>query len=164
MQQKKKLKICVSACLLGFKYRYNGKSATLASLLELLKDKADFIPVCPEVESGFPIPRPPMELRVSPRGTRLVVIETGEDVTAQVLSWTAGKLEQLGIRKPDGFLFKAKSPCCGLGSTKVFTKEGKSVTESGYGLFAALFRKRFAAVPAGEDTDLEEFLKKLNIT
>lgn len=159
----KKLKICVSACLLGFKYRYDGTSDFYAELAERLKDKVDFIPVCPEVECGLPIPREKMHLRTSSRGTRLVKVETGEDMTDQLNRWAEVKLEQLSEREPDGFLLHSRSPCCGLGSTKLYNPAGRLLPGKSFGLFAAAVRRRFPSVPVGDETDPEALLEKLGL-
>ena len=106
----KKPKIAISACLIGLKYRYGGTSKMDASIIQALKDKVDFIPVCPEVECGLEIPRPPMHLEASPRGTRLKITETGEDVTETMTEWGLGKLDKLERLKIDAYIFKSKSP------------------------------------------------------
>ena len=62
-----KPKVAVSACLIGLKYRYDGTSKMNMDFINALKDKVDFIPVCPEVECGLSIPRPPMRLEASRR-------------------------------------------------------------------------------------------------
>jgi uncharacterized protein YbbK (DUF523 family) len=53
------MKIC-SACLLGIKCRYDGKSKRNKKVLELAK-KEILIPVCPEQLGGLPTPREPAE-------------------------------------------------------------------------------------------------------
>ena len=52
----------VSSCLLGENVRYNGE-IKLNSIVKFELGKAvSFIPVCPETESGMPVPREPMDL------------------------------------------------------------------------------------------------------
>ena len=72
----KKLKIGVSACLLGMKYRYDGTDKLDARIVERLLNKVEFVPVCPEVECGLEIPRPAMRLERGQGGTHLKVIAT----------------------------------------------------------------------------------------
>ena len=92
---RKKLKIGVSACLLGIKCRYDGKAKGDPRIYELLKDKVDLIPICPEFNCGLGIPRPPMRLEASPKGTRMKVIETGEDKTEVMRDWINVELKLL---------------------------------------------------------------------
>ena len=55
IMSRKKLKIGVSACLLGIKCRYDGKAKGDPRIYELLKDKVDLIPICPEFNCGLGI-------------------------------------------------------------------------------------------------------------
>ena len=155
----KKLKLCISACLIGFKYRYDGKNAIVPDIIEKFSPIADFIPVCPEVECGLAIPRDPMHLTLTPRGTRMIVTRTGEDVTGRFLQWASGKLEQLALREPDGFIFRSKSPSCGLCSTKLYDAGHRVVSESGTGLFAGLFRRKFPELPLTQENDFGSLLE-----
>lgn len=158
-----KLKFGVSACLLGFKYRYDGTADKWQELIDKLKDVADFVPVCPEVESGLPVPRPKMHIRPSSKGTRLVVVDTGEDLTDMMMQWAEVKLEQLELRQLDGFIFHSKSPCCGYCTTKLRTPQGRILTDKASGLFAAAFHRKFPKIPIGDERDLDAFLKKITV-
>ncbi len=159
----KKLKIGVSACLIGLKYRYDGSSRMDAELIRLLGDKVDFIPVCPEWECGLSIPRPPMRLVLSPKGTRLRECESGADHTDELLAWAEEKLEQLDRRDIAAFLFKSKSPSCGCGSAKLFAPSGRCIRENGSGIFAKVLTTRFPNMIVGEEIALKEFAGKLGL-
>ena len=103
------INILISACLLGEKCRYDGND-NLISALDLLREKCAFIPVCPEVLGGLPIPRNPSEI-VFDR----VVMNDGTDVTEEYLK---GAEIALGTAIENGCeiaLMKAKSPSCGNG-------------------------------------------------
>ena len=67
--------ILVSACLLGVYCRYNGERKQMEGI-ERLMERAELIPVCPELLGGLPTPRPPAE-RVGDR----VMNREGADVT-----------------------------------------------------------------------------------
>ena len=54
-------KILISACLVGDKVRYDGKSQYSPLVKELL-EKYELVPFCPEVEGGLPTPRVPSEI------------------------------------------------------------------------------------------------------
>ncbi len=159
-----KIKVGISACLMGFRYRYDGMTKMDHKVIAALDGKVELIPVCPEVECGMDIPRPKMHLEVSPKGTRIKVIESGEDKTSQMLEWSEHKLEQLAARDIRAFLFKSKSPSCGLASTKVFSNGGKrQISDCGTGIFAKILTTRFPRMIVGEEIDLEEFLHKLGL-
>ena len=62
-------------------------------------------------------------------------------------AWAAGKLDLL--LPVDGFILKARSPSCGVGSTPA---EGASGLVDGF--WAAAVRERLPAVPIAQETDL----------
>ena len=55
-------KILISACLVGDKVKYDGKSNYTPYIKDLL-EKYELVPFCPEVEGGLPIPRTPCEIK-----------------------------------------------------------------------------------------------------
>lgn len=104
-----KKNIIISACLLGERCRYDGESKPCNSL-EKLKDKYNFIAVCPEVMGGLKTPRNPSEIC----GDK-VMDEYGNDNTAAYLK---GAQKTLDIAKQNNCkmaILKAKSPSCGKG-------------------------------------------------
>jgi len=159
----KKLKIGVSACLLGMKYRYDGTDKLDRRIVELLLNKVDFVPVCPEVECGLDIPRPAMRLERTPGGTRLKVIGTEEDVTRKMEEWAGVKIEQLLRRGVGAFLFKARSPSCGGGNASVFDSQGRCIVKTADGLFVRMLRLKCPKMVIGTEDRLEEFVAKLSL-
>ncbi|MGD8338778.1 MAG: DUF523 domain-containing protein, partial [Desulfobacterales bacterium] len=67
-----RIKIGVSACLLGENVRWNGGHARDRFITDILSQYVDFVPVCPEVEAGFPVPRETFRLVGDPENPRLV--------------------------------------------------------------------------------------------
>ena len=53
------MRILVSACLLGYNCKYNGKNNLNKKIVEFLKDH-EVIPVCPEMLGGLCCPRIPL--------------------------------------------------------------------------------------------------------
>ena len=103
------MNVLVSACLMGFRCRYDGGAQRL-ECLDDLRERHVLIPVCPEVMGGLPTPRPPAERR----GDR-VVTEDGADLTAQYRKGAETALllaEAAGCRAA---ILKANSPSCGCG-------------------------------------------------
>ena len=105
-----KEKLLISACLFGENVRYDGKN-NLIEELDILKEKYELIPFCPEVSSGMVIPRVPNEIQSF--NPLLVKNEFGVDTTDY---FTDGAIQTLhlcqkyDIRKA---LLKSKSPSCG---------------------------------------------------
>jgi uncharacterized protein YbbK (DUF523 family) len=57
-----KIRLGISACLLGEKLRYDGGHQRDRYLMDTLGRFVEFVPVYPEVEAGFGIPRETMHL------------------------------------------------------------------------------------------------------
>ena len=56
--------VLISACLLGVDCKYNGSNNKLDDeIINLLKEKYNLIPVCPEIMGGMPTPRNPIEIK-----------------------------------------------------------------------------------------------------
>lgn len=149
------IKIGVSACLIGKRVRYDGGHKYNASLIRELGESFMLVPCCPEVEYGLSVPREPMRLEAryfSPTIPTIVTVTTRVEHTDGMKRWSGERLsllEKEGIR---GFIFKARSPSCGLKGVDVYT--GEDVFMKGQGIFAAAFTKRFPDLPAIEEEDL----------
>lgn len=109
-----------------------------APWLRELVSKADIVHVCPEVEIGLGVPRKPINLVKDDLGVRVIQVETGIDLSEEMVSFCQGYLRFVG--HVDVFILKSKSPSCGLNTTKI--REGDSFS-LGSGVFAALAEKLF---------------------
>jgi uncharacterized protein YbbK (DUF523 family) len=148
-------KIGISACLLGRNVRYDGGHRYDDELIEALNPCCEWVPVCPEVEYGLPVPREAMRLTGDPAAPRLVVIATGIDHTEGMLAWAAGRLVTLRKDGLCGFIFKSRSPSSGMAGVKVYDREGNVVGTSA-GLFAATLMRAFPDLPVEEDELLRD--------
>lgn len=104
-----RMKILVSACLLGVPCRYDGASKPNAAVIALAKQH-QLIPVCPEVEGGLSTPRSPAELQ----GERVQTKE-GKDVTAAYQKGAKKALLVAMQNRCTHAILKEKSPSCGKG-------------------------------------------------
>ncbi|OGV38406.1 MAG: hypothetical protein A2020_15220 [Lentisphaerae bacterium GWF2_45_14] len=146
----KKIKLGISACLLGEKVRYDGQHQLDRFLAGTLSEYVDWMPVCPEVECGLPVPREAMHLAGNPESPRLVTVRSGIDHTGKMLKWAEDKLRELEEEKLCGFVFKSKSPSSGMTKVKVYSDSGMP-TKNGIGLFAAAFMKKFPLLPVEDE-------------
>ena len=71
--------IGISSCLLGEPVRYDGGHKLDRYLRDTLGNYVHYVPVCPEVECGLPVPREAMHLEGTPESPRLVTSRTGKD-------------------------------------------------------------------------------------
>ena len=65
-------KIGISSCLLGNKVRWNAGHKINRYLADTLGRFVEYVPVCPEVEAGFGVPRESMRLVGDPESPRLI--------------------------------------------------------------------------------------------
>ena len=76
----KKIKLGISACLLGEKVRYDCGHKLDLFLKDALEKYVEYVPICPEIECGFGVPRKSMRLEGHPDSPRLIITETRQDV------------------------------------------------------------------------------------
>lgn len=149
------IRIGVSACLLGQSVRYDGGHKRDAYIVDTLGRCVTFVPVCPEVEAGFGVPREPMRLTGDPESPCMVAIKTRRDLTGRMREFAERRVAELADENLAGYLFKAKSPSCGFARTKVYTDKGVPVPR-GVGLFARAFMDRFPLIPAEDEGRLHD--------
>lgn len=147
-----KYRLGISQCLLGDRVRYDGASIADSVVLEKLAALFELVAICPEVEAGFGVPRPAVQLS----GDLLEPRVTGRDdptldVTARLSEYTQARLA--GLAELDGYVFKSRSPSCGLNSTPVFVA-GVCITEASRGVFARAVCQRYPDLPVIEDSAL----------
>lgn len=148
-----KPRVGLSQCLLGERVRYDGASQAHAVVLGELAQRFELVAICPEVEAGLGVPRPPVQLSGDITQPRLTGRDQPElDITERMASYTANKLPSLtGL---DGYVFKSRSPSCGLNSSQVFIA-GRCVTETSRGVFARAVCQQYPELPVIEDSELD---------
>jgi uncharacterized protein YbgA (DUF1722 family)/uncharacterized protein YbbK (DUF523 family) len=158
-----KIKLGISSCLLGQKVRYNGGHTLDHFLTDILGQYVDYVPVCPEVEIGLPIPREALRLVKYPGDNtpRLVTQKTGVDYTGQMLNWAKSRLDQLEKENLCGYIFKSKSPSSGMERINVYNEKGVA-QRNGVGMFARAFLERFALMPVEDEGRLHDIVLREN--
>jgi len=144
----------VSACLLGEKVRYDGGHRLDCNVTDTLGRLILFVPVCPEVECGMSIPREPMRLEGDPAKPRLMTVDSRVDKTEEMASYCRARVGELANMELCGFVFKARSPSCGLIGVTVHKNGVPAGT--GRGLFAAALVERFPFLPVEEEEGLSD--------
>jgi len=148
-------RIGVSSCLLGEKVRFDGGHKRDHFLTDTFGQFVDWVPVCPEVECGLPVPRESMHLAGDPEAPRLVTTKTNEDMTARMKQWARGRLKELDNEELSGFVFKSKSPSSGMERVKVYGSSGMP-RKVGVGIFARAFMDAFPLTPVEEEGRLHD--------
>ncbi len=156
-----KIRLGVSSCLLGNEVRFDGGHKHDRYITSILGPYFEFVPVCPEVECGLPIPREAMRLVGDPENPRLVTNKTGIDHTEKMRAWAQKKVRQLEHEDLCGFIFKSKSPSSGMERVKVY--DDNSIPRNvGVGLFAKAFMDRFPLLPVEEEGRLHDLVLREN--
>ncbi len=156
-----KPRLGISTCLLGERVRYDGGHKRDRFLTDTFGKFVEWVPVCPEVECGLPIPRESMHLEGDPDAPRLVTSRTGIDLTKQMRDWAAKRVRELETENLSGFIFKANSPSSGMERVKVFDEKGMP-HKVGSGLFARAFMDHFPLLPVEEEGRLHDPLLREN--
>ena len=150
-----KIRIGVSACLLGQQVRFDGGHKHDRYLTDTLGGYLDFVPVCPEVEAGFPIPRETFRLVGDPENPHLVTSRNNVDHTDRMVGWAEKRVRELEQENLCGFIFKSDSPSSGLMRVKVYNPKGMA-EKKGVGLFARAFTHHFPLLPVEEEGRLND--------
>ncbi len=149
-RENEKIRLGVSACLLGEKVRHDGSHKKDAFLTDTLGPFVEWVPVCPEVEIGLGIPRDTIRLAGDAEAPRLVVQKTGEDLTTRMRRYAEAKTRQLEALGLHGYVLKRASPSCGLFRVRVYRERGRP-GGGGRGLYADALVRRFPALPVEEE-------------
>jgi uncharacterized protein YbgA (DUF1722 family)/uncharacterized protein YbbK (DUF523 family) len=145
-----KIKLGISSCLLGNAVRWNAGHKLDKYLANTLGQFVDFVPVCPEVEAGFGVPRESMRLVGDPENPRLITFKTKTDHTDQMQRWAKKRVKELEREDLCGFIFKSDSPSSGMIRVKVYSEKGMPV-KKGVGMFARAYMDHFPGLPVEDD-------------
>lgn len=149
-----RLTLGISACLLGEPVRYNGGHKRDRYILEKLSPHFDFRPICPEMAIGLGTPRPP--LRLVQEGAALRVLGA-RDPTLDVTSALSAMGQRIASTAHDlsGYIFKARSPSCGVARVKIYDPDGKP-SRMGRGVYAGAVLEALPLLPAEEEGRLKD--------
>lgn len=157
--------IVSSKCIEFEPCRYNGLIIS-SPVVDNLRNYADFIPVCPEVEIGLGVPRDPVRIVGVKDKNHLYQPKTGKCFTSEMENFSEQFLNQL--KDLDGFILKNRSPSCGINNVKRyhgFNNPG-SVRDA-VGFFAEKVKSHFFNLPTEDEGRLrnisirEDFLTKI---
>lgn len=151
----------ISSCLLGNKVRFDGGHKMERFLTDTLGRYVRYVPVCPEVEYGLPIPREALRLVGDFEAPRLITSRTNIDHTAGMLQWARERVKGLEKENLCGFIFKSRSPSSGMERVKVYDDNGVPVNR-GVGIFARVFMDHFPLIPVEEEGRLHDPLLREN--
>jgi len=151
--------LAISSCILGQRVRYDGEIKTYADICQHLQQYFELIPVCPEVEIGLGVPRPAVQLSGDISHPRMTGRDDPQlDLTDPMRDYC--KHKPLQLNHICGYIFKSKSPSCGLKNIPVFNS-GKILATDHRGLFAQTIVERWPNLPVSEEIDLHTYEQRV---
>jgi len=150
-----KIRLGISTCLLGENVRYDGGHKLDRFLTDTLGQYVEYVPVCPEVECGLPVPRESMHLEGDPESPRLVTSRTKQDMTERMVRWAKKRVVELEKESLCGYIFKSDSPSSGMERVRVYNEKGMPI-KKGVGMFARIFMEHFPLLPVEDEGRLHD--------
>ncbi len=150
---KGRVPVAISGCLLGEKSRHDLGDKSIPEITDALADRFAWVSFCPEMEIGLGAPREKLNLTVTGGPVRLVGEESGIDYTQIMERYALGRIKELA--HVCGYIFKSKSPSCGLTDNK--------------GIFSRIVSIHFPEIPVVDEGGLssaegrESFMEKVLI-
>jgi uncharacterized protein YbgA (DUF1722 family)/uncharacterized protein YbbK (DUF523 family) len=150
-----RIRLGISTCLLGENVRFDGGHKLDHFLTDTLGQYVEHVPVCPEVECGFGIPRESFRLVGEPETPRLVTTRTKVDHTDRMVQWARMRVQELEKEDLCGYIFKSGSPSSGMERVKVYDRNGVPA-KVGVGIFARVFMEHFPLLPVEDEGRLND--------
>ncbi|KAB7619532.1 YbgA family protein [Alkalilimnicola sp. S0819] len=148
------IRLGVSSCLLGEQVRFDSGHKRSPFIADVLATYFEFVPVCPEVAIGLSIPRPPIRLEGDPEHPRAVgARDASFDVSERLRDF--GRRMSRELPSISGYIFKSKSPSCGMERVKVYGEKGMPA-KLGRGLYAAEIMAANPLLPCEEEGRLND--------
>jgi uncharacterized protein YbgA (DUF1722 family)/uncharacterized protein YbbK (DUF523 family) len=133
----------VSSCLLGELVRADGGHNRSRFLTGELGPYVDWVTYCPELEIGLGAPRETLRLMVDGRLVSWTWSGAKDRTTAMAALPLPAAL--------DGYVFKAKSPSCGIHGVSRHAPGGQLADNGGRGVFAQRVMDRFPLLPVVDE-------------
>jgi uncharacterized protein YbgA (DUF1722 family)/uncharacterized protein YbbK (DUF523 family) len=150
-----RIRIGISACLLGQEVRFDGGHKKDDFLTKVLGPHVEYVPVCPEVEMGLGTPRETLRLVRQDGSLRMITTRTAIDHTDGMNRWAARRLDALERENLFGYVLKKDSPSCGMERVKTYGEAAMPVRD-GRGLFASALLERMPLLPVEEEGRLSD--------
>lgn len=152
----KKLKLGVSACLLGEKVRFNAGHCKNHYITTSLDPFCTFVPTCPEAAIGLGTPREAVRLEQSENGyIEMVGTKSGNNHTDKITAFSQSWANYIRNLDLDGYILKKDSPSCGVFRVKIY-KNHQVAERRGTGLFAKAIMEAHPHLPVEEDGRLND--------
>jgi uncharacterized protein YbgA (DUF1722 family)/uncharacterized protein YbbK (DUF523 family) len=146
----------ISSCLMGSNCRYDGGHSRNEYVVDQLSSHFNLVPFCPEAII-FGTPRDAMRLVEYKDGSVHVEFTNNhQDITKELSDISKKEAARMEREQLCGFVFKSKSPTCGVERVKVYQKDNPYSEKKGEGLFAKAVRERYPYLPIEEEGRLHD--------
>jgi uncharacterized protein YbgA (DUF1722 family)/uncharacterized protein YbbK (DUF523 family) len=166
VENRDRILIGISSCLIGEKVRFDGGHKQSRYILDTLGAHFRFRPFCPEVAIGLGVPRETLRLvdndgsieAIGNKTATLNVTRELVDIAEQQADWHA---------RVFGYIVKKDSPSCGMERVRVY--RGDMPRRDGVGLYTQTLMQNFPNLPVEEEGRLgdpvlrEGFIKRVFI-
>jgi uncharacterized protein YbbK (DUF523 family) len=150
-----RIPVAISSCLLGERVRFDGGHKLDPDINTHLAALLEFRPCCPEVAIGLGIPRPPIRLvRTHGRLRALGVSDPALDVTGRLAAY--GDRVACELDDVCGYIFKARSPSCGMAGVRTWDRQGRPGRSDGVGVYADAIMRAHPGLPVEEEDRLHD--------
>jgi len=150
-----KVPVGISSCLLGEQVRYDGGHKYDLLIDTQLAGLFEFRSCCPEVAIGLGIPREPIQLVRTDHGLHVRGVNNPDiDVTRRLAVY--GNSLAREFADICGYIFKARSPSCGIEGVATWTEQGSQAESDGTGAFAAALIRAHPDLPVTDEVRLQD--------
>jgi uncharacterized protein YbbK (DUF523 family) len=150
-----KAAVGISSCLLGEQVRYDGGHKYDRLINTQLAGLFEFRPCCPEAAIGLGIPRAPIQLVRTDHGIHVRGVNNPDiDVTRRLQA--CGNRIAREFADICGYIFKARSPSCGIEGVTTWTEQGRQAEADGSGAFAAALIRTHPGLPVTDEVRLQD--------
>ncbi|HEY8155676.1 MAG TPA: DUF523 and DUF1722 domain-containing protein [Myxococcota bacterium] len=150
-----RIRVGISSCLLGEPVRWDGGHKRDLFLVSELGRFVEWLPVCPEVESGMGVPRPSVRLVRDGAEIRMVENKSERDHTRAMRAYSRHRAAELAKQDLCGYVLKKDSPSCGMERVRVY-RAGAPAMRDGRGLFAEALALAMPWLPVEEEGRLND--------
>ena len=144
-----KIKVGISACLLGQEVRFDGGHKRSSFCERDLGAHFEYHPVCPEMAIGLGAPRAAIRLVKRHGEVRAEASNGSFDVTERLIAFSEQKARLLDFIS--GYILCAKSPSCGMERVRIYGANNEGSAKEGIGLFAKALMEANPLLPVEED-------------
>jgi len=147
-------RVGVSSCLLGEAVRFDTGHKRDRFLTDRLAQFVEFVPRCPEMAIGLGTPREPIHLVRTSGEMDAHGVRSGHAVGERLRHYGTEQADALSDLR--GYVFKSKSPSCGLHRVTVYDADGKRTPGKARGLYADAITAALPWLPVEEEGRLND--------